>query len=166
MTKHLLYCLLLLPALVVASSAHVHGVAALNIVVDGAQLTVSLESPLDALVGFERPPRNAREREVFADMGKVLNDAAALFVPAAEAKCSVKSVTVKLPFAEVKADKAEHADVDADYVFTCAQPAALTGLETTLFKRFSRLYRLEVRRVGPKGQGAGQMTPKKPSLSW
>jgi hypothetical protein len=165
MNKYLLY-LLLLPALAFAAPAHVHGVGALNIVVEGAQITVSLESPLDALIGFERPPRNAKEKEAFAEMGKMLNDAAALFVPAAEARCTVKSVTVHLPFSEGKAGNEGHADVDADYVFTCAQPAALTGLETTLFKRFSRLYRLEVRRVGPKGQGAGQMTPKKPSLSW
>ena len=59
-----------------------------------------------------------------------------------------------------------HADIDARYVFHCANPAALKGIETTLFKHFKRLYRLEVQRVGPVGQGAARLTPKQPVLNW
>jgi hypothetical protein len=39
-------------------------------------------------------------------------------------------------------------------------------VETTLFKSFKRLYRVEARRVGPVGQGAARLTPKNPVLSW
>ena len=36
--------------------AHVHGVARIDLAVDGDQLTLSLEMPLDNLVGFEHAP--------------------------------------------------------------------------------------------------------------
>jgi hypothetical protein len=59
-----------------------------------------------------------------------------------------------------------HADIAAEYSFRCTNPAALKGIETTIFTRFKRLYRLEVRRNGPNGQGAIRLTPKKPTLGW
>lgn len=156
----------LLPFSIHAAPAHVHGAGTLNITVDGNQLTLSLESPLDAFVGFERPPRTAREKADYAAMVKALNDAAALFTPTVEAGCTAKSVKVNAPFLNGKPSADGHGDIDADYVFQCAKPAALKGVETNLFKSFSRLYRLEVRRAGPGGQGAGQLTPKNPGLSW
>ncbi|MCX8018207.1 MAG: DUF2796 domain-containing protein, partial [Rhodocyclaceae bacterium] len=62
--------------------------------------------------------------------------------------------------------EAHHADLEASFVFRCAQPAALNSLTTSLFQAFKRLYRLEGRRVGPRGQGAFRLTPKQPTLSW
>ena len=45
------------------AGAHVHGRASLQLALDGSRLTPSLESPLEALPGFEHSPRNAAERE-------------------------------------------------------------------------------------------------------
>jgi len=168
--RHLSLLLLVagLPSVVSAAPAHVHGVGHLNVAIEGSQLSVSLEVPLDAFLGFERPPRTVKEKDAYAAMGKTLNDASALFMPTAAANCTVKSLKVGLPFADGKATAGTegHADIDADYVYQCAQPGALKGVETSLFKSFPKLYRLEARRSGPSGQGAGQLTPKKPSLSW
>ena len=75
---------------------------------------------------------------------------------------------VSLPFAEgaKTAATAEHADVDARYEFECAQPKNLAGIETSIFRQFSRLYRLELQRVGPRGQAGGRLTPKAPVVRW
>lgn len=153
------------PAL--AGPAHVHGKGDLAVVVAGDTLTLTLEIPLDALVGFERAPRNEREKAAWQAMEQILGDPAALFQPTAEAACTPAAKTVHLPFGtggQAAAD--DHGDADAEYVFKCARPAALKGFATTIFQRFPRLYRLDVKRSGPSGQGAARLAPKLPSLAW
>lgn len=152
--------LLALPA-AHAQHRHVHGEGRLDVAIDKDTFTLNLELPLDAAVGFERAPKNDKEKAALAATENILNDATALFRPSAAASCSVQSAQVGMP-----AFDGEHADIDAHYVFRCAQPAALKAIETTLFKSFRRLYRLEAQYAGPAGQGARRLTPKQPVLSW
>lgn len=156
----------LLPSWATAAPAHVHGIGELNITVEGSQLILAIESPLDPFLGFERPPRSAKEKETYAAALKLLNDPLNLFVPTAAAACTVKSANVSEPFPGGKANPSGHADLDAEYVFSCGQPAALKGIDAPIFKAFPRLNKLSIKRVGPTGQGAGQLTPKNPSLMW
>jgi hypothetical protein len=130
-------------------------------VLDKEMLTLALTLPLDVAVGFERPPKNDKEKAALATTEKTLNDAASLWIPSATANCSVQSVQVGMPKFE-----GGHADIDANYVFRCTTPTALKGVETTIFKQFKRLYRLEAQRVGPTGQGAQRLSPKQPILVW
>jgi len=145
-----------------AHKAHVHGEGRLDVAIEGDKITLALALPLDAVTGFERAPKNDKEKAALASAEKLFNDAGALFAPTPAANCAVHSVEVGMP----KFDGGEHADVEARYVFRCANPAALKGIETALFKHFKRLYRLETQRTGPTGQGAQRLTPKKPVLSW
>lgn len=162
--KHsLLFALLLSTATVTfAQHRHVHGEGRLEAVLDKETLTLNLELPLDAAVGFERAPKNDKEKAALAAAEKTLNDPA-LFRPAATAQCAVQSVQIGMPAFD---GNGGHADIDATYVFRCADPAALTSVETTLFKSMKRLYRIEAQRVGPTGQGAQRLTPNKPVLNW
>jgi len=157
---------LMLPLFAQAAPAHVHGVAKIDLAVDGNKLTVALEMPLDNTVGFEHLPKTGTQKAALAESLKVLKNAADLFVPSAAAQCTVESVAVGDPFPGGQAKADGHADVDADYVFRCAQPAALKGLETKLFKRFGRLHRIDVQRATASGQGASTMTPEQPSMRW
>jgi hypothetical protein len=162
--KHsaLIATLLCLSLPVHASKAHVHGEGKLDAAIEKDTITLNLELPLDVAVGFERAPKNDKEKAALTDAEKIMKDAAALWQPTAAAACAVQSVDVSMP----KFDGDGHADVDARYVFRCSMPAALKGVETTLFKQFKRLYRLEAQRVGPSGQGKQRLTPKTPVLSW
>jgi hypothetical protein len=171
------YLIAVLTALTVpfayAAKAHVHGEGRLDIVIDKGQINLALELPLDAAVGFERPPKNDKENAALVAADKALQNAAALFVPTPAANCTVQSAAVKVPNldGDAKHDHAHegeehHADIDARYVFRCANPAALKGIETTIFQNLKRLYRLEVQRAGPAGQGAARLTPKKTVLTW
>jgi hypothetical protein len=148
-----------------AQHKHVHGEGGLDVAIEGNRISLALELPLDAAVGFERAPKNDKEKAALADVEQTLKDAAALFIPTAAAQCAPSKVAVGMP----AFGAGEHADIDAEYVFTCNTPAALKGIETSIFKSFKRLYRLEVQRSGPMsqgGQGAARLTPKKPVLSW
>lgn len=158
-------CSLLLLALASSANAgkgHVHGEGRLDVVIDRESIVITLELPLDVAVGFERAPKNDTERAALAAAEQALNQAA-LFVPTPAANCTAQPVKLALPAFD---GKQEHSDIDATYSFRCSTPAALKGIETGLFKQFKRLYRLEVQRVGPGGQGAARLAPKQPLLSW
>lgn len=161
----LLLCLLT-PAMAMAAKGHVHGAGTLDVAVDQGGLAIDLELPLDAATGFERAPRNAAEKAALDETARVLNDAATLFIPTAAASCRVASVDVVVPFLDGKGAADGHADIEARYRFTCAHPAALKSVETSLFRYFKRLYRLQVQRSTPGGQGTARLTPKQPVLSW
>lgn len=154
--------LLLAAPLAEAQHRHVHGEGRLAVAIDNDTLSLNLELPLDVAVGFERAPQNDKEKAALAAAEKVLSDAAALWSPTPAANCTVQSAEAGMP----KFTGGAHADVDARYVFRCANPAALKGVETTIFRQFKRLYRLEAQHAGPAGQGKQRLTPKAPVLNW
>ncbi|MBI5792345.1 MAG: DUF2796 domain-containing protein [Rhodocyclales bacterium] len=148
-----------------AHAQHAHGEGKLDVVIDKDSIAINLELPLDAAVGFERAPKNDREKAALAAAEKALGDAA-LFVPTPAANCKALPPKVVMPAFGAKAGADDHGDIDASYAFRCANPAALKGVETGIFKQFKRLYRLEAQRAGPTGQGAARLTPKSPAITW
>lgn len=163
---HPIHLLALLAALALPAHAqHAHGEGKLDVVIDKDSIAISLELPLDAAVGFERAPRNEREKAALAAAEKTLANAV-LFVPTPAANCKAQTPKIVMPAFGAKAGHDDHGDVDASYSYRCANPAALKGIETSIFKSFKRLYRLEAQRVGPAGQGKQRLTPKNPVLNW
>jgi len=92
---------------------HEHGVARLDMAVDGQELLIDLEMPLDSVVGYERAPRTDAERAAAQAMLARLRDGAALFKPDAAADCRPGRVEVDAPVLQGKAGAAEaHAPGD------------------------------------------------------
>jgi hypothetical protein len=150
--------------------AHQHGVAKLEVAVDGANLSLHLESPLEGLLGFEHAPRSDQERATVAEMRRKLADAGKLFAPTAAAQCTLKSVQVEAPPLDARPAgrkaASDHADLDADFLFNCARPARLTGLDVRLLQAFPNLRRVEAQVVTAKGQKAMRLSSKMRFLSW
>ena len=151
--------------------AHVHGVAKLEVAVEGAEIHLHLESPLEGVLGFEHAPGNDKERAIVAQMRKTMANGGALFAPTTAAQCKFIESTLEAPSLEAKpAGKPEaheeHGDLDADFRFTCAQPAKLTGVEVRLFEAFPKLRRIDAQVVSGKGQKALRLSSKMRFLSW
>lgn len=166
LVQALSFVVLLISPFALAAPPHVHGVAKMDLAIDGNKLILSMEMPLDNTVGFEHLPSTPAQKSALAESMKILRNASELFVPTPAAGCRVESAQVGDPFPGGKGKADGHADVDADYVFRCASPAALKGLETTLFKHFSRLQRIDVQRATAGGQGAATMNPEHPGMNW
>lgn len=139
---------------VVAQHApHQHGVAELRVAVDGRQMTIELDSPLDNLVGFERAPRTAREREALTAAAARLRDVARLFELPAGAGCVAGPVEVEMPYAAASTASDEvHSDAHAVYMFDCDAPAQLVSVRSRLAEAFPRLKRVQVDIVTAAGQ--------------
>ncbi len=150
-----------------AGKAHEHGALRLDVAIEGNQLMIEMEAPLDNLLGFERAPRNDAERRAAADVLARLRSpdkAALLFVTDAAAQCTLSKAEVQAPVLEPGAKsgaKDEHADLDASYEFSCAQPDELRSLEVGLFDAYKRIQRIDVQVAGPKGQS--KVTLKRPA---
>ena len=137
-------------------AAHVHGQVQANVAVQGNKLSVQFEIPLDSLLGFEHRPRTDAQRQAAAAAVRQLKLATGWLKPDAAALCTLSSSDVNtqaLEPAKPGAPEAGHADVDANYEFTCAAPQQLAGLDLLLMNTFTRIQRIEVQVAGPKGQG-------------
>lgn len=158
-----------------AAGAHSHGVARLDVAVDGATLTLRLESPLDSLLGFERAPRNDAERGQVRAMAQALRSGNG-FVPTAAARCRLDRVDLASPVlapdlpgggsaaAGTPADG--HAELAATFVYRCEDPKALQGIDVMLFDYFKRLARVDAQVAGPKGQSALRLNARARQVRW
>jgi hypothetical protein len=159
-----------------AAGAHSHGIAQLDVAVDGATITLKLQSPLESLVGFERAPRNDAERGQVRAMAQALRSGNQ-FVPTAAARCRLGEVGLTSPVlapellgsgAAASAGKAadDHAELDGTFVYRCEDPKALQGIDVMLFDHFKRLGRVDVQVAGPKGQSAAKLTARSRQIRW
>lgn len=159
----LLLCAALTPGLALAQSqrsghAHQHGVAKLDVAIDGARVEFALEMPMDNLVGFERAPRTPDEKRRVDAAVATLKAADTLFRIDPAAGCSLREAKLEsdvLVLGDSKAPAAKndgHADIDGEFSFECAQPALVKAVDIGLFKAFARLQRIEVQAATPKGQ--------------
>ena len=141
------------------SRPHAHGAAELDIVIEATQVTVQLQTPLDALLGFERAPRTDAEKKSAKQAVAALKAADSLFMFTPAALC--KSTSVELSSAALglglgQADPSEahgdHADLDGTYVFQCASTARLAEVDVALFGAFARLQKIKVEVATARGQ--------------
>lgn len=141
-----------------AGKAHEHGVMKLDVAIEGKMLSITIDSPLDSFLGFERAPRSDAERKAAADLLTRLRgpgQGMPLFTPDAAAECTLSTATVQAPALEARQTPAGadgHADLDASYTYTCARPDLLKSLDVGLFDAWRRLKRIDVQVAGPQGQ--------------
>lgn len=145
-----------IPTIAHAGRAHQHGVAGAEIAVDAGSLIVSLEVPLDDLVGFERAPRTDAERQRVAQALVTLRDAAAVIRPDPAAGCSAGAAEIVSPVlglgAAAQAPSDGHADLQASWTLACRPGARPAWVELRFFEAFPRLQRIDVQSVTPTGQ--------------
>ena len=164
-------CLLLAASLAWAARPHQHGVAQLDIAVEGGKVTIDFESPLDNLVGFERAPRTDGERQRSDAAVATLKAGETLLLIDPAARCTLARVTLnsaplQLGTPDPKATAEDHSDLDASFEFTCSnffiaslksfeftcQGGAPGFVEVGLFEAFPRLQRIEVQTATARGQ--------------
>jgi hypothetical protein len=188
-----IYCMISMfidHALAAVTPAHVHGIADLQIAVDGGTLTLEFSSPLDNLLGFEHAPRSAAQVTAVRKMAQELRDAATLFIPSAAALCASTSVKLESPVLDAdmlhatagngsaqqtttaknaaaeKAAAPAHADLDGEFIFNCRVPDKLRDLEVRIFDKFPNLHTVNVQVASARGQAAASLTPTEKRISW
>jgi Protein of unknown function (DUF2796) len=155
-----------------APHAHVHGRIQLGVAVDGAEVSVDIDTPLDSLLGFEHAPRTAAQKQLAAEWARRLRDGDSLWRFNPEAQCRLKQADLEAPVLGLgvqatpaspsahAGDAGGHADLAGAWSFVCAAPVALRSLEVSLFKLSPHAQVIEVQWV--KGARQGKQTLKRP----
>ena len=139
--------------------AHEHGAATLQVAVEGDTIEMMLEVPGENIVGFEHAAETDEQKAAVEAQKETLGDPLALFVVPDGAGCDVASAEVELH------QEGDHNAFEAAYALRCADPAAVTAIETRLFELYPSLEEIEVEYATPAGQGAGELEPGAASLA-
>jgi hypothetical protein len=138
---------------------HQHGTARLQVSLEGQALQVAFEGPADNILGFEHAPRTDAQKATVARAEDRLRQTSELFTTAPGAGCQPQpaSVEMKLPAA---GSRETHSEIEAEWRWSCAHPAALAYLDVGLFKGFPRLKQLRAQVVTARGQTSVVLGPK------
>ncbi|MFC7422203.1 DUF2796 domain-containing protein [Iodobacter arcticus] len=129
-----------------AHGAHVHGVAEMDVAIEGKKLVITLESPADNLLGFEHAPKNDAEKAKLKAVSEQLQNADNLFTIDAAAQCKATTPQIKMP----DFGKKGHSDIDAEYHFECA--ATPSSIALPLWKNFAGFKKITVNLANANGQ--------------
>lgn len=164
--------------------AHVHGIAVLNLALEGREVHIELDSPAANIAGFEHAPASDADHAALDRAAAALKDGDRLFRFNAEAGCRMENAA----FASALLDEGQgrqadahtgdhargalpghrrddhareggtHADIQAAYRFACDQPGRLAQLAVELFDAFPQLEKLKMHYVIERSQGAAELT--------
>ncbi|MBA6059716.1 MULTISPECIES: DUF2796 domain-containing protein [Pseudomonas] len=157
--------------------AHEHGVAKLNVVLDGNTLELELDSPAMNLVGFEHAASSDADKAKVAAVRQQLEQPLKLFGLASAAGCKEDQQALESPLfgdaakADDDGDEHEkghmHSDINAHYQLTCATPEKLTQLDLApLYKAFPATQKINVQLIGPNGQKGVETSPAKAMVAF
>ncbi len=92
--------------------AHVHGIAALNLALQGDEVHVELDSPAANIVGFEHAPSSEADHAALDKAVATLKDGDSLFRFNSEAGCRMEKAKITSALLDEEHDKhgGEHAD--------------------------------------------------------
>ena len=79
-----------------AQDAHVHGIASINLVIEGDELEIEFESPAANIVGFEHAAESDQDKQAIEQALKTLGNPAAMFELPESAACSLEEVEAEL----------------------------------------------------------------------
>ncbi len=172
--------------------AHEHGVGELNIAFDGPQIAIELHAPGADIVGFEYAAETADDRAAIDAAVATLARPLDLFVLPAAAECAVTQASAGLESEahddhdeaghddhddhehdaehadehaeEHHEDEAGHTEFHAEYLLTCANPGAITGIEFAYFDTFQNARELEVQMLTPAGAKGFEVERDAPTL--
>ncbi|MEM9938905.1 MAG: DUF2796 domain-containing protein [Pseudomonadota bacterium] len=118
--------------------AHVHGESDLLIAIEGENVSVSFESPLANLIGFEHEPKTDAESEAYNAMRDSLAESDTVLSFSEAADCTHYSSETSIR------RSGDHATLIADYEFTCSDVDALTDGTVLAFAAFAGIESMDV----------------------
>lgn len=147
--------------------AHVHGAGHLDLAFEGNQVAMELRAPGADIVGFEHAATSAEDRAAVDAAVARLAGPLDLFVLPEAAGCTVTRASAQLVsdgdhdddehahehdhgHAE-EAHAAGHSEFHAEYLLTCADPAAINRIEFAFFDAFPNALELEVQLISGRG---------------
>ncbi len=151
-------------------SAHVHGKAKLNILIDSSTVAVELESPALNLLGFEHKPKTDEEKARITEVNNMLASYTSIFsIPSAT--CQQTEASIEAPYGHDDShdehhehgheddhhhDDDDHAEYHLTYTLNCK--GNVGKIEMKVFDNFSGFENIDAQWLGSDGAGADTLT--------
>ena len=168
--------------------AHEHGVASLNVAVEGNNVYMEFFSPAANIVGFEHHPRTHDQKDAVKEAVKKLQAGDALFILSTGSVSKLVKSRVDTDIDKDadhhsesehghgqeehhdkehgEADEHErHSEFEAQYHFICKKPDRLSQIEVMLFEVFGGIEHIEVQLITETKQTAVELTAKRNKIS-
>jgi hypothetical protein len=126
---------------------HVHGEVTVNIALEGRTLALEIDAPAAQTLGFEKSPRDDRERAAVKAVDDWFRSGRNMLGVPPAAGCRL----TKAEFTPPKLGGG-HADYRGSYLFDCTAPQSLAWVEIWALRRMQGLEKAEVNLVTPAGQ--------------
>jgi Protein of unknown function (DUF2796) len=146
---------------------HVHGVAEINIAVEGTKATVEFRAPAESVMGFEHEAKSEsdkKKRDAALEQLRVKGGQMVVFDP----KLGCKSSDMKTAIVETKGDSAkaqagkdahkdqkqsgEHREVHGTFAVACDMPLSGSRVKFSVSKVFRDIQEIKVQVLGDSGQ--------------
>jgi hypothetical protein len=142
-----------------AAAPHSHGIAQLDVALEGRALTLEFRAPAEDVLGFERKPASDKDRAA-VEAALAFFQAGRAFAPSAAANCRPTASAARL-----EEHGKGHFELVARLSFDCKEPGSLAEIEAAVFSQYRKLKRIDVRAVTGKAQSSAKLTPAKPKLA-
>ena len=173
---------------------HEHGVANLNVAIEGNNVYIEFFSPAANIVGFEHHPRTQKQKDAVRAAVKKMQEGHALFILPAGSKSRLAKARVDTDI-ENHADHlseseyahegeehhrkgdnhdrehndaddhARHSEFTAEYHFVCKKPNKLSQIDVQLFRVFPGIEYIEVQLINETRQTAVELTARQNKIS-
>jgi Protein of unknown function (DUF2796) len=141
---------------------HVHGLATVDIAVDGLALAITFRAPAINVIGFEHAPTTPDEKAAVAHANQTYKAGNKLFVTSAAAGCTQRAATLTPITYETDGEEkpnAPQADYEVAYQFACQHVDKLAWVDTTLFAAMRNAQRITVNVVADRLQTQVVLVP-------
>ncbi|UTW49604.1 DUF2796 domain-containing protein [Bacterioplanoides sp. SCSIO 12839] len=145
--------------------AHVHGEARINLVVEGHEVLLELQTPAANLLGFEHAPQTNAEKQQLKTTQSLLSDPSTL-LSITNNPCQLVNADVVLPFSDHKDHHHKdhehndevHGDIHAEYTLRCQPGKAISQLTIPVFDHFPGMEKLQLMWIKSNQQGSATLT--------
>mgnify|MGYP006437397869 CR=1 FL=1 len=157
--------------------AHIHGAAELNIVLEGHELLIELESPSFNLVGFEHEPKSLDQHKLVENTIELLKDFRRIANISPKADCKSIDVSISTTMKGLgdghnehhedehqHSAKEIHSEFSATYSLRCDKPENLKSIQLELFSTFELMEEIVVQMIIQGKQGLAELNPDNPNL--
>jgi hypothetical protein len=139
--------------------AHDHSAAKLNIAVEGNTATLELEAAAQAIVGFERKPKDATEqKKVDAALASLKSRIGQILILPADLGCRFNPTKAELHL------DGSHAEVHAEFSVQCSKPLKGAEVRFGITKAYPAIEEVRVQAISETGQTGATIRQDKGSV--
>ncbi|WP_417508518.1 ZrgA family zinc uptake protein [Methylophaga sp.] len=165
-------CVQLFPVFVFAAErieheSHVHGLVDMTVVIEQDKVNISLDSPAMNMVGFEHKAESEHDVNKVREVEATLKTAPQLFAFKGS-RCEVDDMAVDVSglIASNEHDhENHHADLEAQYQFSCDSTENLSEIDVLLLQKFPAIERINVEWISSNKAGVAKLTQGNSSIS-